>query len=265
METLIAIYLALTVFGMGVTIVDLFGALDHGSGGGHDSAGHGDAGHGAIGHDASGHGDAGHAGHDIAADHGASDHPSASHDAAHAAVGDHAAAGHGDGHGAKGDGALLGSARGEAVPSQTGQDRSAAVARIVSGLRTIVYFALGAGPTGLAAMAMKLGALSSVLWAAGAGFVIAALARVLRRVLRKDLDSSFTAEDFILEEAEVTVPVSPGLMGKAIVKKYGAQAEVYVRATSPEKAFIRGDLVRIIDFQDDCYLVEAADEEHLVR
>jgi membrane protein implicated in regulation of membrane protease activity len=143
--------------------------------------------------------------------------------------------------------------------------RSASLARVVGVLRLAVYFSLGAGPTGLAATAMRLSALDSFLWAAGAGLAIAVLARLLRRFLRRDLDSSLGPEDFILEEAEITVPIAPGLVGRALVRKYGTQSEVYVRATKGDDAYARGAKVRIIDFQDEVYLVEPADEEHLVR
>jgi len=115
------------------------------------------------------------------------------------------------------------------------------------------------------ALAMGLGARASLLWSLGAGAAIAALARVLRRFLRRDLDSSFKPEDFILEEAQVTVSIAPGLMGKAEVRKYGAASEIYVRAKAGDLAFPRGSRVRIIDYRDDCYLVEAADEQHLVH
>lgn len=247
METLQAIYIALAVFGVGVTIVDLFGALDHGSDSGQ--------GGGAHGHGASHHG--GDAGHVVHAGHEG--------DAAHAP----------GGHGAQDHGAEgvipVGAAR-ETVPSReveagarTGLERSATVARVIGTLRMGVYFSLGAGPTGVVALATGRSVPESVAWAAGAGVAIALLARALRKFVRRDLDSSFSAEDFLLEEAEITVPVAPGLLGKAIVAKFGAQAEVYVKATTPDHAFARGDRVRIIDFQDDCYLVEAADEEHLVH
>ncbi len=95
----------------------------------------------------------------------------------------------------------------------------------------------------------------------GGGVVLVVLARALRS--RRDPSSSFRAEDFILEEAEITVPVAPGLTGKAVVRKRGD--EVPVRATNGASAYARGSRVRIIDYQDDCYLIEAADEEHLVR
>jgi membrane protein implicated in regulation of membrane protease activity len=156
---------------------------------------------------------------------------------------------------------VLGLARAE----QAGLRKSSSVARFIGALRMGVYFSLGAGPTGLVALATKIPPAISLLWAGATGVAIALLARALRKFLRRDLDSSFKAEDFLLEEATITVPVAPGLVGRAMVRKFGAQAEVYVRATSGGSAYERGARVRIIDYQDDVYIVENADEEHLVR
>jgi len=145
------------------------------------------------------------------------------------------------------------------------RDRTRLAASLVSLLRTVAHFALGAGCAGLAALLMGRGAGSSLAWAFGAGAAIALVARLLRGSLRRDLDSSFSPEDFILEEATVVVPIAPGLMGKAEVRKYGAASSIYARAEDPAQAFERGAKVRIIDYRDGSYLVEPADEEHLVH
>jgi membrane protein implicated in regulation of membrane protease activity len=132
-------------------------------------------------------------------------------------------------------------------------------------MRTGVYFSLGAGCTGLVALGTGQGALGSLAWGLLAGAGIAALARFLRRSLRRDLDSSFSPEEFLLEEAQVIVPIGPGMMGKVEVRKYGAATEVYARAEDPAQAFARGARVRLIDYREGSYLVEPADEEHLVH
>jgi membrane protein implicated in regulation of membrane protease activity len=124
-------------------------------------------------------------------------------------------------------------------------------------MRTGVYFSLGAGCTGLVALGTGQGALGSLAWGLLAGAGIAALARFLRRSLRRDLDSSFSPEEFLLEEAQVIVPIGPGMMGKVEVRKY--------RAEDPAQAFARGARVRLIDYREGSYLVEPADEEHLVH
>lgn len=135
--------------------------------------------------------------------------------------------------------------------------------RAISGLRVGAWFSLGAGLAGLVVVAM--GRAMSPVWALCAGLALAVLARGLSLLASRDRSSAFRAEDFILEEAEVTTPVAPGLRGKAVVRKGGPPCEVFVRATSGAAAYARGARVRIIDYQEDCYLIEAADEEHLVR
>jgi len=40
------------------------------------------------------------------------------------------------------------------------------------------------------------------------------------------------------------------------VRRYGREAELYVRAKDPGAAFPKGAAVRIVDYDDDCYWVE---------
>jgi hypothetical protein len=74
------------------------------------------------------------------------------------------------------------------------------------------------------------------------------------------------SEAVLLEEAVVTEPVAPGLEGKAEVRKRGADPlQLRVRASDAAQVFARGSKVRVIDLRDGLGIVEAADEEHLVR
>jgi len=99
-------------------------------------------------------------------------------------------------------------------------------------------------------------AAESLAWSAGAGLFIALLARSLRGFIRKDLDSSIKASEFIMDEATITVSVMPGAMGKAAVRCYGRETEVFVRAKDPAKSFSRGSTVRIVDYDDECCWVD---------
>lgn len=230
MNSLFILYSALAVFGVGVTVIDLFGVFEHA---GQDS-GHGDAatddaatdGDGAIGDDDSGD--------DGAVVDAASGHDSSTH--AHS-------------------GSLVSHRGGSYVASADSGTRL--VARTIGALRAVVYFSLGAGPTGLFAMVTDVAPAASLAWSAGAGLFIAALARGLRAFIRKDLDSSIRPEEYIMDEAAITVPVAPGAMGKAAVRRYGRETVLYVRAKDPGAAFPRGSAVRIVDYDDDCYWVEA--------
>jgi membrane protein implicated in regulation of membrane protease activity len=233
------IYLGLLVYGAGALALSLFGALGHGHDESHDDGGH-DSGHDG-GHDG-GH-DSGHdGGHDAAHDHG--------HDAAH----DHghdAGRGHSAGGTSSAEGAITAAGRG-----RRGDEGTRAVSRIAAFIRSTVYLSLGAGATGLFAAARDLGALEGAAWAAGAGVLALAVARLARRLVRRDLDSSFKGEEFLMEEGVIVVPAAPGEMGKAEVRKYGASVELYVRASVGSIALAKGDRVRVVDFGDECYFVE---------
>jgi membrane protein implicated in regulation of membrane protease activity len=124
-------------------------------------------------------------------------------------------------------------------------------------LRTGVYFSLGAGPTGLFALLTGVGGAASLAWSAGAGVFIAVLTRALRAFVRRDLDSSIKPEEFLMDQAVICVPVAPGAMGKALVSRYGRDTELYVRCKDQSRALQKGEVVRIVDMDDDCYWVEA--------
>jgi len=221
MQGLFVLYSALAVFGIGVTIVDLFGVFEH--------AGQPDGGHD---------------------DGSASDDDGDSSDSDEGTPGDHeldvpahpAPAEHDD------DG------RGSKLSSADSGTRF--VARTIGALRTGVYFSLGAGPTGLFALLTGVKSAESFAWSAGAGLFIAVLARSLRSFIRKDLDSTIKVAELIMDEATITVSVLPGAMGKAAVRRYGRETEVFVRAKDSEKPFYKGSKVRIVDFDDECCWID---------
>jgi hypothetical protein len=219
MTGLLAVFIALTVFGAGVTIIDFFGLLEHGDA-------NSDA------HD----GELGLAGHDIGADHGATDH------------GDFAD------HGAADHESVL--SPGEKHPTQTGETGVKVVARALSTLRLLVYFALGAGPGGLAAVLTHHSLVSSLLWAAGIGVFVAVLARLLRRFIRRDLDSTIHSDELLMENAVLTLPLEPGALGKAIVRQYGREEEVVIKANDPKLRLEKGAAVTITGADGSVYYIE---------
>jgi hypothetical protein len=139
------------------------------------------------------------------------------------------------------------------------------MAKALASLRGAEFFALGAGITGLVATAQGLGAATGALWSAAGGAVVLGAFLLVSRLGVKEQDSSFRPEDLILEEAVVTVPLAPGMMGKAELRKSGMVVEIQVKAVDGDQAFARGSRVRVIDYRNECYLVEPSDEEHLVH
>jgi hypothetical protein len=219
------LYTALSVFGLGVTIIDFLGILNHGdedSGGDHANGGNdagddvGDTGEGSNGHDDDG--DGGQSGHDV-------------HDHDHSSY------------------------------LSPGSSGIKAVTAVMALLRTAVYFSFGAGPTGLFALFRGLSQGQSLLWAAGVGTGTAFLARSLRKFIRRDLDSSIKPEEFLMEKAVLLLPLGPGTIAKAVVRQYGKETEIYVKCRDSRAAMEKGTEVRIVDFDNELYWIEAANEK----
>lgn len=229
MQSFFILYSTLAVFGIGVTIIDLFGVIDQAFPSSDvDSDGAAD-------------------------DRGISD-LQASQDHQNDAA--EAEAHYGD----RGSSVVSGQSGSRAVGRnsvmQSSGQGTLTVAKAIGILRAGVYFSLGAGPTGLFALLTGVGATASLAWSAGAGVFIAFLARVLRAFVRRDLDSSIKPEEYLLDQAVISVPVTSGAMGKAIVSRYGRDTELYVRCKDHDQALPRGSTVRIVDMDEDCYWVE---------
>lgn len=231
MQSLFVLYSALAVFGLGVTIVDLFGVFDQGA------AADDDGGTGAEGAPDDAPDDGG-----LALDDGQAE--------------GEAPADADEGSSESEPDAEAGSpaARGSLVVG--GQKGVRAVAGLIGTLRLGVYFALGAGPTGLFALLTGVAPGASLAWAAGSGAFIAVLVKALRSFARKDLDSTVGQEEYLMDEAVVSVPVAPGAMGRVAVRRYGREAELYVRCKDAGASLAKGARVRIVDLDEGFYWVE---------
>ena len=94
----------------------------------------------------------------------------------------------------------------------------------------------------------------------------AALYVAIRSLLSGGAVSASPPEAILLEEAIVTMPVAPGMEGKAEIRKRGAKPlPLRIRATDASQAFARGAKVRVIDMREGMCIIENADEVHLVR
>lgn len=232
MQSLFVLYSALAVFGLGVTVVDLFGVFDQSAA----SDGEGEP----DGDEADGTADAG-------------DAADAPDDGETGSDGDEDAAAS-IAEAESGAPTASQAARGSLVVG--GQRGVRAVAKLIGTLRIGVYFSLGAGPTGLFALLTGVAPAASLAWAAGAGAFIAVLVKALRSFARRDLDSTVGQEEYLMDEAAVTVPVAPGAMGRVVVRRYGREAELYVRCKDPKAGLAKGARVRIVDLDEGYYWVE---------
>ncbi len=244
MFSLTSVYIACTIFGAGVTTIDMLGLLGdlfHESGGAHDASSHNDHGGfhgdhtGAYGEHGNFHGDHGgvHSDHDMS-------------------VGEHAGA-HADAQGHSEE--LAHADKGSVSAHETYVERNV-LGQILSIARSLVHFSLGFGPVGLFATLTGRGALASVAWSVPVGVVAMIGGRLLRQLQRQRLDSQLTDADMIMERGEVLVSIGQGQIGKVRLLVEGIYAERYARAHDPTKSLPVGTSVRVVDVSEECVYVE---------
>jgi membrane protein implicated in regulation of membrane protease activity len=222
------VYIGATVFGVGITLIDLFGLLGSHDG---DHAGEDSGGHVEDGALAEGSGALG--------DHDEGSEP-ADDDAAPGEAHDSEALEH--------DGSLAGHDRPE---------RRSPVLGILSFLRNIIYFCLGFGPVGWFAVATGNSLLTSLLWSAPIGVGALFGTRALRKFMRRELDSAVKSSELLMEKGEVTVSIGAGELGRVRIKLGEIYVDRFARAATPQTAIHVGTQVRVTDVGDDCVYVEA--------
>jgi membrane protein implicated in regulation of membrane protease activity len=281
MGTLLSLYIACTVFGVGVTIIDMLGILgdlvhghgtdggDHGGHGGDHSVHGGDHGHfdvvygdhgGVHGHFDVAHGDQMSVHDDFDTGHG--DHGDV-HGDFDAGQGGHGGdysnldTGHGESvvvHHSEHGGGEHGE-KGSLVSHEEYRERHALV-NILSLTRSLVHFSLGFGPVGWFALATGRGLAASLAWSLPVGVVALIGGRLLRRIQRSELDSQVTEVDLIMGRGEVLVSIGQGQIGKVRINLEDTYADRFARAKDPSQRLPVGTQIRVVDVSDEYVYVE---------
>jgi len=241
MPNLFVIYTALSVFGIGITIIDFLGILEH--------SGNTDSGEVPDGNAADANGD--DAGDSFAGNHG--DDSFAGHHADDSFV-DHSVSDSQAGHHESDS-----STEHHGSYLSHGQTGIRAVTITMTLLRTTVYFSLGFGPTGLFAWFRGFSRGTGFIWALGVGAAITAFAWVLRRFIRHDLDSSISSDEFLMEKGILLLPLEGDSISKIVVKRFGQETELYVKSRNAALKLAKGKTVRIVDYDKDIYWIEPAE------
>ena len=241
MDKLLSLYIACTIFGVGVTMIDMLGILgdlfhggDHGTGG-LDHGSHGGA-----------HLDQGGAHGDLAAAHG--EH-GGGHGEAAAGHGDHAVAHHADQTGGEHG------AKGSLVAQENYRERHL-LASLLSLVRSLVHFALGFGPVGWFALATGRGMASSLAWSLPVGLAAMIGGRLLRRMQSSELDSQMNETDLIMGRGEVLVSIGAGQIGKVRIQLEDASADRFARAKDPQQTLRLGTKIRVVEVSEEYVYVE---------
>ena len=219
MAELFILFLALTVFGAGVTLIDFLGVFDNLSSDNTDTTGN---------------------------------------------FGGSAVSGNAENDTDSDDAAVVTAKPGSNMIAEKKQHKEKPGIKIISKtmnvLRSAVYFSLGFGPTGLFASFSGLSRTSGLLWAFGVGAAMMILARLLKRVIRKDTDSSIKPDELLQEKGVLLLPLEGGEISKAVVRQYGRETEIYVKCKNTEIKFPKGKEIIIEDYDNDVYWVRPAEE-----
>ncbi len=272
MEWLLSFYIGTTIFGVGVTLIDVFGSFgddggDHDGGdAGGDDAGGDDAGGDHDGGDAGGD-DAG--GDDAGGDDAGGDHDGVDHDSDEAGD-DHDSDEAGDDHDSD---EASEHDQSEDENSDPGSDlkqtdhhqsivvfnhsqRRGFILKALSMTRSLVYFSLGFGPVGCFAFLAGTKGWLSLAFSVPFGLVALLGSRFLKRIQKQVLDSQIKEADLIMEQAEVLVSIKPGKIGKIRIQFGHSYADRYAKAKNFSDDFKAGMKVRIVDIAEDLLIVD---------
>ena len=128
--------------------------------------------------------------------------------------------------------------------------------RILSAIRSLIYFCLGFGPTGFAALLMKKTAGESLLWGGAIGLIALFGARAIRRIMKKDLNSEIRSEDALMETGIVTVGIGENEIGKVRLTIGGSYVERFAKCADKDRAIAKDTKVRVIDADEEYIYVE---------
>lgn len=129
------------------------------------------------------------------------------------------------------------------------------VLNVLAFLRLTVYFCLGFGPTGWVALATGRSPLASLGLGVLIGLISLVLATAFFRLQRSDTDSSLKSHELLRAPAVVTIPLDDKTMGRVRVQLGMNVTEQYALAAQPGLAFERGDTVQITQVTDECVYV----------
>jgi membrane protein implicated in regulation of membrane protease activity len=232
MEWLFSLYIGTAVFGLGITIIDFVGMLDDNDGDGDEGAEDGLIGDGAEGDEVGSEMEAPDTGDFQGNEETDGDTESDS-----------------EGEDLEGDD----SGSKVALQEKSGVSR---LIKTLQFLRFLVYFSLGFGPIGFVGTLLNYSWLETLFVALGLGTVTSGLAFWIKGLLGKSTDSQISAEDMIMEQAVVTVSISPGQIGKVRLLVQGRYEERYAKLKGSSNKLITGTEVRVVDFDEEFLYVE---------
>jgi membrane protein implicated in regulation of membrane protease activity len=129
------------------------------------------------------------------------------------------------------------------------------VLSVLTYLRLAVYFSLGFGPMGLAALLTGRSPLVALAIAVPVGVVALFLAQAFFRFQQSHTDSTVQGNELLMQQATVTVPLTHTTMGRIRLQIGMSIVEQFALAEDPDTEYRRGDAVRVVRVTEDCVYV----------
>lgn len=226
MDGLLTLYIATSIFGIGVTLVDIFGILgsqssDDNSGDGGESSGDEYDGSSHVNDSISSYNDEGENADDTFEDESSNN-------------------------------------EGSLVAHDNIKNKKNFILKLFSFLRTIVYFSFGFGPVGWIVFSTGQKNVNSLFYSIPTGIIFAVIGRLLRRLQTHELDSQVKDSELLMEKAEVLVTISNGELGKVRVYLDNTYVERYAKTKNIDECYTVGTEVRVVDITDQ-YLIVSDD------
>lgn len=217
-----SIYIAATVFGAGMVLIDLTGVLSHiGDDGDGELTGESADTHSGM-DDASGDSDGAGSDTEGSFDSSGNDGGADSHD----------------------------SDNGSVLMHKPGRGKSL-VLRLITILKGIVYFALGFGATGWFATYSDYHWSLSLPLSLGMGLLTMVIAKLVRRMQRSELNSQISNNQLLMNEAEVLMDTGKGKIGKVRILYEGMYVDRYAKTLDEQDYYKKGSTVRVMEVADD--------------
>ncbi|MBN2535808.1 MAG: hypothetical protein JXB88_23210 [Spirochaetales bacterium] len=131
--------------------------------------------------------------------------------------------------------------------------------KVLTVMRNLVYFCFGFGPVGWFTLGTGSSGIVSLAWAVPVGILTLAGARLLKRIQRKKLDSQVQESELLMEMAEVLVTIEKGQLGKVRILYSDTFVDRYAKAQDPGQRYAAGTKVRVVNITDE-YVFVSADE-----
>lgn len=129
------------------------------------------------------------------------------------------------------------------------------VLSVLTYLRLAVYFSLGFGPMGLAALLTGRSPLVALAIAVPVGVLALFLAQAFFRFQQSHTDSTVKGNELLMQQATVTVPLTHTTMGRIRLQIGMSIVEQFALAEDPDTEYQRGDAVRVVRVTEDCVYV----------